>query len=164
MFPLTLSPSPSVLKSSWIIPGNYLVLIRGLLLIYGVFMNWIKKQVFEIFIKGYLADFVKRQKGYVFLISVILALIQVAIGIITSPDALYVLSMIASIFGDVAPFKLTPQDVAEASTAILAIWGLVNKFLKMAKGLPQVPTIIIEKEVLKESPKLEAEIKQVIKK
>lgn len=136
-------------------------------------MNWIKrqltglfqKQLIETFLKGYVADFIKRQKGYVFFISVLLALIQIAIGLITSPDALYYLSILVSIFADVAPIQLSPQEVAEAGTAILAIWGLINKFLKKAKGLEQVPTILIEKKALKELPSdLEAEIKALAKK
>lgn len=114
---------------------------------------FIRDTLVKSFIKGYLADFLKRQKGYVVLIAVISALLQVAIGVITSPDAVYIMNMLISVFADVAPIKLDPRDVAEVGTAILAIWGIVNKFIKASKGLPQVPTIIVEKKEIKEAMK-----------
>lgn len=127
--------------------------------------SWVKEQVFEIFIKGYLSNFLKRQKGYVLLISTILGLLQVAVQIVTSPEALHIMTMIISVFGDVAPIKLTPEEVVGASTAIMGLWALINKIIKKAKGLPQVPTMIIEKEALKKLPdSLEAQIKAVAKK
>lgn len=114
---------------------------------------FIRDTIIKTFIKGYLADFVKRQKGYVVLISVLLGLLQVAGNIITSPEALNIINMIISIFIDVAPIKFDPQDILEVSTAILAIWGIAMKAMKAAKGLPQVPTIVIDKKEIKEAVK-----------
>lgn len=114
---------------------------------------FIRDTIITSFIKNYLGDFIKRQKGYVVLISVILGLLQVAVGIITSPEAISIINMVISIFADVAPIKLDPHEVAEVGTAILAIWGIINKFLKASKGLPQVPTIVIEKKEITEALK-----------
>jgi hypothetical protein len=111
----------------------------------------IKETIIEKLVKGYLKGFVERQKGYVFLISGIFAVVQIAANIVTSPEVLSVLNIVLSTFADVAPLQLTPQEVTAATTMIVGLLGLINKLVKKAKGLDQVPTIVIEKKEIKKA-------------
>ena len=109
-----------------------------------------KTSIIERFLKGYVVDYLKRQKGFVMFGGIIYTLIQVAAAMAVDPQAVSVIGTILNAFKDTFTGVLQPNEITIVATSLVALYGAFAKALKAAKGLPQVPTIVVDKEVVKE--------------
>ena len=124
-------------------------------------MNWLKKQIIERFLKGYLSGYLKRLQGYKMLTGIILLILQVTASILGDPSG-YLNVLISTLYESTVPL-INPSEISIIASSLLALWGLAMKVFKAVEGKPQVPTIIIDKEVLRKAPDLKAQLDIITK-
>ena len=116
-----------------------------------------KEAIIEKLIKGYLGDYIKRLAGYQALTGFLLTSLQVAVILITDPTAAGIISIFIKSLSDISAGMATPEDVTLWATTLQTLFGLINKAIKKAKKVPQVPYELIERpkvpEIVRNEPR-----------
>jgi len=107
----------------------------------------LKNYFLDIIVVRYLSDFLKRLDGYKTLLGFVLTVVQVLAEMLTSPESMGVFAVLIKVLSNVAQGQLDASDVTIVATSLLTLWGVIKKVYKNRKGIPQVPTIVIDKEV-----------------
>lgn len=109
-------------------------------------IDYWKGLIIDKFIMSYVKGFFERLKGYTFFSSLLLLSAQIAAVVFANNESiLNILNIIISALGDTVSGVASPNEITIAANAILAIYGLIMKLVKLWKGVPQVPTIVIKK-------------------
>ena len=98
----------------------------------------------------YLTGFVKRLDGYKTFLGILLSGLYVAAEMISSPEINGVLAVFIKVLSGVTTGTLDPADIGLLASSLLTIWGIASKIIKKKNGVPQVPTIVIDKEPVKD--------------
>lgn len=106
----------------------------------------IKSYLLENIVSGYLTSFLKRLDGYKSFLGIILTIFYVAAQMITDPNVSGILAVFIKAFSGVTEGHLDAADISVLASSFLAIWGIIQKLIKKHRGIPQVPTIVIEKD------------------
>ena len=111
-----------------------------------------KVLLFDKFVKSYLKGAVDRIKGYTFFSGFLLTVFQVAVVILTQQPSsetissiIQVLQVLIASFSDTVSGVASPSEINIFATSLLAIWGLILKFIKLYKQVPQVPNVVVPK-------------------
>ena len=83
--------------------------------------------------------------------------LQVAVILITDPTAAGIISIFIKSLSDISAGMATPEDVTLWATTLQTLFGLINKAIKKAKKVPQVPYELIERpkvpEIVRNEPR-----------
>lgn len=108
-------------------------------------MKWLKDLILDKFLKSYLGDLIKRLDGYKFFLGLTLSILQIA-NQMAGGKVPFLETVVEVINGTgTVEAVLQPDDIGILATSLWAIYGLIMKAVKLYKGVPQVPMLIIKK-------------------
>lgn len=107
--------------------------------------KWLKKIIVDKFVKDYLGDLLKRLDGYKFFLGLTLSLLQLGAKIY-GKDIPFLATIMETMSGTAGVESiLQPDDIGLLASSLLAVYGLLMKGVKLYKGIPQVPSLILPK-------------------